>query len=283
MIGVDTAVAGEVLRSQQPGMMLSPPAGGGEALDPGDIRGARRLVGLLRVGIDPKAVEGHMRCAALDGRLIVTVAKRAATSFPGAVYRLLATEPGAQFAELLAVLGLQEAVDAGGSRCGICNGDEWLTLRPDQVEAGQVPAAVLRQQSVFYRCGKCHQIFWPGDKYESTMEGLRMEGKEGGVAKDGTQDGAKDGGGGGNGDDDESSSSGGGRGAAAPVAASRVGTVGGVWEAPVTAPVNEPAGGTRYDSERGVWKPPANGGQVLPGDMRIGDEKVATSMWFRER
>ena len=179
MIGVDTAVAGEVLRSQQPGMMLSPPcmqvpttalppsspdmmlsppaggsealpssspgmtlsppAGGGGALDPGDIRGARRLVGLLRVGIDPKAVEGHMRCAAIDGRLLVTVAKRAATSFPGAVYRLLATEPGAQFAELLAVLGLQEAVDAGGSRCGICNGDEWLTLRPDQVEAGQVP------------------------------------------------------------------------------------------------------------------------------------------------
>jgi hypothetical protein len=36
-----------------------------------------------------------------------------------------------------------------------------------------------------------------------------------------------------------------------------------VWKAPVTAP--------------------ANGGQVLPGDMRIGDEKVATSMWFRER
>ena len=58
-----------------------------------------------------------------------------------------------------------------------------------------------------------------------------------------------------------------------------MGTVGGVWK----APVNEPAGGTRYDSERGVWKPPANGGQVLPGDMRIGDEKVATSMWFRER
>jgi hypothetical protein len=69
MIGVDTAVAGEVLRSQQPGMMLSPPAGSGEALDPGDIRGARRLVGLLRVGIEPKAVEGHMRCAAIDGRL----------------------------------------------------------------------------------------------------------------------------------------------------------------------------------------------------------------------
>jgi hypothetical protein len=92
------------------------------------------------------------------------------------------------------------------------------------------------------------------------MVGLRTEGKEGGVAQDGAKGGAQDGGGGGN-DDDESS--GGGRGAAALVAASRVGTAGGVWKAPVTAP--------------------ANGGQVLPGDMRIGDEKVATSMWFRER
>jgi hypothetical protein len=98
------------------------------------------------------------------------------------------------------------------------------------------------------------------------MVGLRTEGKEGGVAQDGAKGGAQDGGGGGN-DDDESSSGGGGRGAAALVAASRVGTAGGVWKAPVTAPVTAPA----------------NGGQVLPGDMRIGDEKVATSMWFRER
>ena len=31
------------------------------------------------------------------------------------------------------VLGLSDAVDAGGSRCGICNGDDWLTLIPEQV------------------------------------------------------------------------------------------------------------------------------------------------------
>jgi hypothetical protein len=88
------------------------------------------------------------------GRLIVTQAKKMGTAFPGAVYRLLAAEPGAQFAELLAVLGLSDAVDAGGSRCGICNGDEWRTLRSEEVEPGQVPAAVLKQQKEFYKCGK---------------------------------------------------------------------------------------------------------------------------------
>ena len=79
--------------------------------DPGDIRGARRLVGLLRVGIDASAVEGHLKQAALEGRLIVTVAKRAATAFPGAAYRLLASDAGAQFAELLAVIA------SDGFRC----------------------------------------------------------------------------------------------------------------------------------------------------------------------
>ena len=38
-----------------------------------------------------------------------------------------------------------------------------------------MPPAVLKKQHVFYRCGKCQQIFWPGDKYENTMEGLRQE------------------------------------------------------------------------------------------------------------
>jgi hypothetical protein len=27
-------------------------------------------------------------------------------------------------------------------------------------------------------CAQCQQIFWPGEKYETTMEGLRAEGKE---------------------------------------------------------------------------------------------------------
>ena len=111
----------------------------------------------------------------VEGRLIVTSAKRQAFGQLGAVYRLLAPDAGAQFAELLTVLGLPDAVDAGGSRCGICNGDEWATLRPGQVGAGQVPAGVLAAQRVFYRCGRCQQIFWPGEKYESTMEGLRAE------------------------------------------------------------------------------------------------------------
>ena len=100
---------------------------------------------------------------------------------PGAAYRLLATEASAQFAELLLVLGMSDAVTEGGSRCGICNGDEWQTLKPDQVGPGQVPAAVLAKQDIFYRCGACQQIFWPGEKYDNTMEGLRAD-----VARDGS-------------------------------------------------------------------------------------------------
>ena len=191
MVGIDTRVAGEVVKtSLQPGMMISPAVAAAEAAAAGEAAKAagdeaslgrapqqRQPVGLLRVGIDASKVTEHLVRGALEGRLIITSAKRA-EGLPGAAYRLLATDAGGQFAEVLAVLGVSDAVEAGGSRCGICNGDEWHTLRPRDVEAGQVPAAVLASQQVFYRCGVCQQIFWPGDKYESTMEGLRAEGRD---------------------------------------------------------------------------------------------------------
>ena len=73
------------------------------------------------------------------------------------------------------MLGLSDAVDAGHSRCGICNGADWQTLRAAEVPPGQVPPAVLASVPIFYRCGCCQQMFWPGDKYENTMDGLRAE------------------------------------------------------------------------------------------------------------
>ena len=58
-----------------------------------------------------------------------------------------------------------------GSRCGICNGNDWVVLSSADVE-GRVPDAVL-SEAEFYRCGKCQQIFWPGRKYDAKMSGLR--------------------------------------------------------------------------------------------------------------
>ena len=39
---------------------------------------------------------------------------------------------------------------------------------------------MLSRQTVFYRCGACGQVFWPGEKYESTTEGegLRQDVQE---------------------------------------------------------------------------------------------------------
>ena len=181
LLGVDTMIAGEVLRVQQPdGTPRSPACQAEAAATDQNERGAhkgRSLFGLLRVTIDASAVEAHLRRAALDGRLLVTVARRAKQPAPGAMYRLLAmNDAGKQLAELLTVLRLGEAVaDSGGSRCGICNGDAWRVLRPAEVEAGMVPRVVLRRQPVFYLCGVCKQIFWPGDKYQGKMEGIRAE------------------------------------------------------------------------------------------------------------
>ena len=59
----------------------------------------------------------------------------------------------------------------GESRCGVCNSRAWRTLLPADVE-GRVPAAVSASEDVFYECGFCEQLFWPGAKYTKTMDSL---------------------------------------------------------------------------------------------------------------
>ena len=162
MVGVDAAVVGQVLRS------------GGKPKQ-------RELTnnGLLRVQIDSSRVEAHQRRGAIEGRLLVCPPRHPSSKrkdeqgLPGASYRLLAANADAQFAELLEVLGIREAVEAGGSRCGICNGAEWRTLCAGELR-GQVPEAVRTEEGEFYQCGVCLQVFWPGAKYDATMDGLKQ-------------------------------------------------------------------------------------------------------------
>ncbi|CAK0793315.1 unnamed protein product, partial [Prorocentrum cordatum] len=149
MVGIDCEVAGELLRT-----------------------GATGLQGLQRVKIDVSLQDTAFRRAAALGRLIVTQVARTAEAFPGVHYLLHAKDADAQFSELLEVFSLQEALSSGGSRCGICNSNNWSTLRPGDVE-GHVPPAVLEAESDFYQCGQCGQIFWEGAKYNNTMDSLK--------------------------------------------------------------------------------------------------------------
>ena len=160
MVGIDCRVAGEGLRSR------TVPGG----VDERQSGGRRTLVGLSRVTIDGSAVDGHLRLAALDGRLLLTTARRAKQPTPGTSYRLLATtDASKQVAEVLTLLQLTEAVNATmSSRCGICNGSAWQRVRPSEVEPSQVPKTVLRRQPVFYRCGVCSQLFWPCERRPAT-------------------------------------------------------------------------------------------------------------------
>ena len=99
IVGVDCAVAGEVLRARQACDARS--SGGGQR---------RPLAGLCRVTIDGSAVDAHRRLATLEGRLLITAARRAKQPPPGATYRLLATDDAtAQLAEVLTLLQLTEA------------------------------------------------------------------------------------------------------------------------------------------------------------------------------
>lgn len=154
LIGLDCRVAGEVLRAPETRGTV------GDAK-----RGSSRsvgLVGLLRVGIDGGMVEAHLRCAALEGRLLLTTSRRAKQPAPGPTYRLLETTDAAkQLAEVLTLLQIGREIESAGSRCGICNGDAWQVLCQNEVEGGHVPRSILRHQAIFYRCSVCAQIFWP--------------------------------------------------------------------------------------------------------------------------
>ena len=127
--------------------------------------------GLARVKVVAARREADYRRAAVEGRLIVGVLS-ARSAPPGVSYSLLTRSADEQFGELLEVFGLRHAVESGESRCGICNARSWRTLRRDDVR-GCVPPEVLEAEAVFYQCGSCGQMFWPGEKYTSTMGALK--------------------------------------------------------------------------------------------------------------
>ena len=44
---------------------------------------------------------------------------------------------------------------------------------------GQVPEAVRQADGEFYQCGVCLQVFWPGAKYDATMDSLKQAALDG--------------------------------------------------------------------------------------------------------
>jgi len=195
MIGVDAVVAGEVLRtSTEPAKSgsNSKNGGGGSAEEvPRSRSYGRKTTGVGRVRVDGLSAEAHWRAAALEGRLLVATShgnKALQSQNGGGIYRMLApvSNPGAQFSELLEVLGLnsiptEDSPQNGmgwGSRCGICNFGAWETLDARAAfSEGLISEKVWRMHAhsatPFYRCGNCAQVFWPGEKYSDTMTELK--------------------------------------------------------------------------------------------------------------
>jgi len=192
MIGVDAVVAGEVLRTSA----SSTATGSGNRDDgaestPRSRSYARKTTGVGRVRVDGLSAEAHWRTAVLEGRLLVATShgnKALQSQNGGGVYRMLApvSNPGAQFSELLEVLGLNSVPTEDnpqngmgwGSRCGICNSGAWETLDAQAAfSEGMISEQVwqmhARSATPFYRCGYCAQVFWPGEKYSDTMTELR--------------------------------------------------------------------------------------------------------------
>jgi len=148
MVGVDCEVAGEYIRTDKPDAQ-----------------------GVARVKVDTTLQDAALRRAAAMGRVFLTTRLKTA-SIPGPYYLLLGEDADAQFAEVLEVFGLRFLVDAGESRCGICNGRRWRRLSREEA-AEEVPEPVISTEDNFYRCGDCGQVFWTGEKYTNAIDALR--------------------------------------------------------------------------------------------------------------
>jgi uncharacterized protein len=95
---------------------------------------------------------------------------------------LTASEPEAQLAEVIRLLGLSPRDFKPLTRCRHCN-DPLTPIHPD-LARGRVPEHVFLYHRRFYECPRCHRLYWPGSHIRGITETLRdqLEQREGRVA-----------------------------------------------------------------------------------------------------
>ena len=108
--------------------------------------------------------------AQADGRVVLTRSRRLLTENPGLKTFLISSANPKQ--QLLAVMQkFHLGTDWIFSRCTGCN-VLVESVSPAEV-ATQVPARVLLQTTVFYRCQRCGKVFWQGSHLKRFTEFLR--------------------------------------------------------------------------------------------------------------
>jgi uncharacterized protein with PIN domain len=114
-----------------------------------------------------------VRIARGESRTILTRDRRLATDFPGCgCIVLTANDTTGQLQELVSVLGsLNEALEAGKSRCAICNGE--IDAVDKKSALNKVPEYVYLSTHDFWECTDCGKVYWEGSHRKNFLLKIR--------------------------------------------------------------------------------------------------------------
>jgi uncharacterized protein with PIN domain len=107
----------------------------------------------------------------LEGRMLLTsdvsLYKRARKS--GVRVTLIrGGDVASQLSEVSKQIGKRIEITPESSRCPVCNGS--LELVEKEKVKGTVPANVLKTRREFWRCTKCHKVYWLGTHWKTIIE-----------------------------------------------------------------------------------------------------------------
>lgn len=140
----------------------------------GRLAARLRLLGYDTLTVYDLADSEVTRLAAADGRILLTRDGELARTRAVPVHRVVATEPRAQLAEVIAALSLAPDPDRMFSRCTLCNALVAPIAEAD-IRDG-LPPGVRGRGLAFARCSHCAHLYWHGSHVTRILAELRAAG-----------------------------------------------------------------------------------------------------------
>lgn len=140
----------------------------------GRLAARLRLLGYDTLTVFDIADSEVTRLAATDGRILLTRDGPLSRTLAVPVHFVVAKQPQAQLAEVLARFGLTPDRSQLFSRCTLCN----TSIVPVEEAAVSelLPANVRGKGIELFRCPGCSQVYWHGSHVERILEDLAASG-----------------------------------------------------------------------------------------------------------
>ncbi len=119
-------------------------------------------------------LDGAVKAAAAEDRILLTRSRRVAAKAPGLRILIIESDhPRKQVEEVLAAFKITPSPEKYFSRCIVCN--EELRPIPKEETEGRVPDFIYRSYDPFHICPRCRRIYWPGTHYQKMITQIKKD------------------------------------------------------------------------------------------------------------